>query len=126
MGNKSRGSLTRAAYGNGIGSCRVQDASLYIQTHYLEKYVRPGQRVLEIGAGAGRFTQVLARLGVSIVVGDLSQVQLDLNKQHAAQFDFASAIEDWVQIDICDMSPVTSESFDYVVAYGNPLGYVLD
>ena len=104
----------------------VQEVSLHIQTHYLEKYVRPGQRVLEIGAGAGRFTQVLARLGVSIVVGNLSQVQLDLNKQHAAQYDFASAIEDWVQIDISDMSRFASVSFDCVVAYGSPLGYVLD
>jgi SAM-dependent methyltransferase len=53
-------------------------------------------------------------------------VQLDLNKRHAAQYDLASAIEDWVQIDICDMSRLASESFDYVVAYGNPFGYVLD
>ena len=104
----------------------VQEVGLYIHTHYLEKYVKPGQCVLEIGAGAGRFTQILARLGVSIVVGDLSRVQLDLNKQHAAQYDFASAIEEWVQIDICDMSRFASESFDYVVAYGSPLGYVLD
>lgn len=104
----------------------VQEVSLYIHTHYLEKYVRPGQRVLEIGAGPGRFTQILARLGVSIVVGDLSQVQLDLNKQHASQYDFASAIEEWVQIDICDMKRFASESFDCVVAYGSPLGYVLD
>ena len=118
------------AYGirewNRLVQSPVQEISLYIHTHYLEKYVKPGQRVLEIGAGAGRFTQILARLGVSIVVGDLSQVQLDLNKQHAAQYDFASAIEDWVQIDICDMSRFVSESFDSVVAYGNPLGYVLN
>ena len=104
----------------------VQEVSLYIHTYYLEKYVRPGQRVLEIGAGAGRFTQILARLGTRIVVGDLSPVQLDLNKQHAAQYDFASAIEEWVQIDISDMSRFASESFDCVVAYGGPLGYVLD
>ena len=104
----------------------VQEVSLYIHTHYLEQYVRPGQRVLEIGAGAGRFTQVLARLGVHIVVGDLSPVQLDLNRQHAAQFNFAHAIESWERVDICDMSRFAPETFDCVVAYGSPLGYVLD
>jgi ubiquinone/menaquinone biosynthesis C-methylase UbiE len=102
------------------------EVSLHLHTHYLEQYVQPGQRVLEIGAGTGRFTQILARLGARIVVGDLSQVQLDLNKQHADQYDFASAIEGWIKVDICDMSLFASESFDCVVAYGNPLGYVLD
>jgi SAM-dependent methyltransferase len=102
------------------------EVSLHIHIHYLEKYMRSGQRVLEIGAGAGRFTQILARLGVRLVVGDLSQVQLDLNKQHAYQFDFASAIEEWAQMDICDLSRFASESFDCVVAYGGPFSYVLD
>jgi SAM-dependent methyltransferase len=104
----------------------AQEVSLHLHTYYLEQYIRPDQRVLEIGAGAGRFTQVLVRLGAQIVVGDLSQVQLDLNRQHADQYDFASAIEQWVQIDICDMARFASESFDCVVAYGSPLGYVLD
>jgi 2-polyprenyl-3-methyl-5-hydroxy-6-metoxy-1,4-benzoquinol methylase len=104
----------------------AQEVSLHLHTHYLEQYVRPGQRALEIGAGAGRFTQILARLGVRIIVGDLSQVQLDLNRQHAVQYDFASAIESWEQVDICDMARFTSETFDCVVAYGSPLGYVLD
>lgn len=104
----------------------VQEVSLYLHSYYLEKYVKAGQHVLEIGAGAGRFTQILARLGVRIVVGDLSQGQLDLNKQHANQYEFASAIEAWEQMDICDMSRFSSESFDCVVAYGNPFGYVLD
>jgi Methyltransferase domain len=77
-------------------------------------------------SGAGRFTQVLARLGTRIVVGDLSPVQLNLNRQHAARYDFASAIEEWVQIDICDLTRFASEAFECVVAYGSPLGYVLD
>ncbi len=104
----------------------TNDVSLHIYTHYLEQYIGPNQKVLEIGAGAGRFTQVLARLGARIVVSDLSRVQLDLNKQHAQQYGFVSAVEQWVQVDMCDMSRFASESFDRVVAYGGPLSYVLD
>ena len=37
--------------------------------------------VLEVGAGAGRFTVELARLGCSVLVADVSSVQLDLNRQ---------------------------------------------
>jgi len=104
----------------------ANEVSLYIHTHYLEKYISPGQRVLEVGAGAGRFTQILARLSARLVVGDLSPVQLDLNRQHSIQYDFASAIEAWEQMDICDMSRFAPGSFDCIVAYGGPFSYVLD
>jgi 2-polyprenyl-3-methyl-5-hydroxy-6-metoxy-1,4-benzoquinol methylase len=104
----------------------VDEVSLYIHTHYLREHIPVGSRVLEIGAGAGRFTQVLAELGASILVADISAVQLDLNRRHAHQYQFAHAVEDWRQVDICDMHQWASESFDCVVAYGGPLSYTLD
>ena len=33
---------------------------------YIEKYLRPGMRVLEIGAGTGRYSHALARLGYQV------------------------------------------------------------
>jgi 2-polyprenyl-3-methyl-5-hydroxy-6-metoxy-1,4-benzoquinol methylase len=104
----------------------IEEVSLYLHTHYLRQHIRPGWRVLEIGAGAGRFTQVLAELGARILVADLSPVQLDLNRQHAAQFGFTGAVETWQPMDICEMPALVSDSFDSVVAYGGPFSYVLD
>ncbi|HMB25410.1 MAG TPA: class I SAM-dependent methyltransferase, partial [Anaerolineales bacterium] len=80
------------------------EVSLHIHTRYLEKYISRGSCVLEIGAGAGRFTQVLARLGAQVLVADLSNVQLELNKRFASELGFAQAITDWQQVDICDLS----------------------
>jgi SAM-dependent methyltransferase len=81
---------------------------------------------LEIGAGPGRFTEVLAELGCTVVVTDLSPVQLDLNVQHLA----GTAAEDHVQrrelLDICDTSRYTTAEFDAVLAYGGPLSYAFD
>ena len=102
------------------------EVSLYIHTHYLQKYITKGQRILEIGAGAGRFTQILAGLGVQILVADISRVQLELNKRFSTELGFKEAVMDWQQIDICDLSGFESNSFDCVVAYGGPLSYVLD
>ena len=33
---------------------------------YIEKYICPGNRVLEIGAGTGRYSHALARQGYSV------------------------------------------------------------
>ncbi|GAA3541781.1 hypothetical protein GCM10022419_022350 [Nonomuraea rosea] len=55
--------------------------SLEVHRRFLARFVRPGQRVLEVGAGPGRFTAELAGLGASVVVTDLSPVQLALNEE---------------------------------------------
>jgi 2-polyprenyl-3-methyl-5-hydroxy-6-metoxy-1,4-benzoquinol methylase len=102
------------------------EVKLHVHSHYLRRYVTPGMRVLDIGAGAGRFTQVLATLGASVTVADLSPVQLSLNKQHAAEHAFAHAVTDWVMADICDLSAFPDEAFDAVVCYGGPLSYVFE
>ena len=104
----------------------VDEVSLYIHTCYLYKYIAPTQQVLEIGAGAGRFTQILAGLGAQITVADISGVQLDLNRKFASELGFVHAIVDWQQLDICDLSQFESNSFDSIVAYGGPFSYVLD
>src|SRR5262245_57788651 len=104
----------------------AHEVALYVHSHYLEKYISKGKRVLEIGAGAGRFTQVLAGLGAEITVADISKNQLELNQHFAAELGFGQAVSCWQQVDICDLSQFESSSFDSVVAYGGPLSYVLD
>jgi SAM-dependent methyltransferase len=104
----------------------MHEVNLHVHTHYLEKHITAGNKVLEIGAGPGRFTQVLSRLGAQIVVGDISNVQLELNRRFAAELGFDQAVLDRQQVDICDLSRFEPESFDCVVVYGGPFSYVLD
>jgi len=100
--------------------------SLALHTEAVERAVPHASRVLEIGAGPGRFTEVLHGLGCRITVGDLSATQLDLNRQHADARGFAASIEARHQLDICDLSRFGEASFDAVVALGGPLSYVFD
>jgi 2-polyprenyl-3-methyl-5-hydroxy-6-metoxy-1,4-benzoquinol methylase len=104
----------------------ADEVSLHVHTQVLAKHLGPGRRVLEIGAGPGRFTQVLASLGASIVVADISPVQLELNRRFAGKFGFDRAVEAWQQADICDLARWAAGAFDAVVAYGGPFSYVLD
>jgi SAM-dependent methyltransferase len=100
--------------------------SLVLHTEAVERVVPRGGRVLEIGAGPGRFTEVLHRLGCRIVVADLSATQLACNRELGQARGFAASVEDWRQLDICDLGCFEDESFDAVVVLGGPLSYVFD
>lgn len=102
------------------------EVKLHVHAHYLRRYITPGMRVLDIGAGAGRFTEVLATLGASVTVADISPVQVSLNKQYATAHAFVHAVTDWVVADICDLSAFPDAAFDAVVCYGGPLSYVFE
>jgi SAM-dependent methyltransferase len=104
----------------------IEEIGLHVHSVMLKRFARPGMRVLEIGAGPGRFTQILAMLGVRVVVTDLSPVQLELNRRLAAEHGFAAAVDAWEVVDMCDLSCYPDASFDLVLAYGGPFSYVLD
>ena len=104
----------------------ADEIKLYVHSYYLENYIHEGDLVLDIGAGPGRFTQLLVNLGATAVVADISPQQIELNKRYASEFNFAHGIKDWLQLDICDMSIFADAVFDAVVSYGNPLGYVFE
>ena len=94
----------------------VNEVNLYIHTHYLKKHITPKDKVLEIGAGAGRFTQILAELEAEVLVADISSKQLALDRELSREYGYEKAILDWRQVDICDLSEFESRSFDSVVA----------
>ncbi len=104
----------------------ADEVSLFLHTHYLERFVEPGSRVLEVGAGPGRFTKIMAEMGCRVLVADISQVQLDLHRKHAEELGFEDAVEERLKLDVCDMTCLSDESFDAVVCYGGPLSYVFD
>lgn len=104
----------------------ADEIKLHIHSHYLKQYIENDSLVLDIGAGAGRFTQILVSLGATVVVADISSHQLELNKRLAKEYHFAHGVRDWFQLDICEMSVFADQSFDAVVCYGSPLGYVFE
>jgi SAM-dependent methyltransferase len=101
-------------------------AAFELHRRLLARFVRPGWRVLEIGAGPGRFTLELAALGATVLVSDVSPVQLGLNRERVAATAHESAVEDRRILDIRDLSDFPAGAFDAVVAYGGPLSYTFE
>lgn len=100
--------------------------TLAIHHHYLRKFIGPTDDVLELGAGAGRFSPLLVELGGSLVVSDLSQVQLDLNRARMEDMGVASSINEFLILDITNLEQIDDNSFDVTVAIGGPLSYVFN
>jgi SAM-dependent methyltransferase len=100
--------------------------SFHIHRHYLTRLIDDDDRVLEVGAGAGRFTVELAKLGARIVTTDISPGQLELNAAHVADAGLESHVEAREPADILDLSRYPDGSFDAVVCFGGPLSYVMD
>ena len=51
----------------------------YLTTmRYIEKYLRPGMRILEIGAATGRYSHTLARMGYPVDAVELVQHNIDI------------------------------------------------
>ena len=109
-----------------LGADARSEVSFDIHRRILSRFVRRGDLVLEVGAGAGRFTIELVALGASVVVTDVSQVQLDLNVEHVAAARMAGAVIRRDLLDVRDLSTIGDESYDAVAAFGGPLSYAFD
>jgi ubiquinone/menaquinone biosynthesis C-methylase UbiE len=102
---------------------RTPSASMTTHTHYLNRFVSPGDRVLDAGCGPGRFTLELVRLGAQVVAADISPGQLELHRRYTAEVE--DAVEDRVVADVLSL-PFADDAFDATVCYGGAVSYVLD
>jgi SAM-dependent methyltransferase len=92
--------------------------SLTTHIRMLEGYVRPGDRVLDAGAGPGRFTLELLKLGAHVTALDISPGQLELLRGRVPDVEAVVG-------DITDLSRFPNDAFDVTVCFGGPLSYVV-
>ena len=81
---------------------------------YIEKYLRPGMRILEIGAATGRYSHTLARMGYSVDAVELVQHNIDTFKAHTLPEEQVRI----VQGNAKDLSGFSSCSYDITLLLG--------
>jgi ubiquinone/menaquinone biosynthesis C-methylase UbiE len=105
---------------------RTPPQSVAVHIRELRRFAKEGDRVLEVGAGPGRFTIELAKLGADVVVADISPRQLELNRERVEESGLEQRVTERVLADVTDLSAFADDSFDVVVCYGGPLSYLVD
>lgn len=93
-------------------------------TDYLERYLPPSGRVLDVGGGAGRYAVWLAERGHEVTLVDPSARQCEIAAEKARERGF----EDLVRVRRGDVRalPTADESADAVLCTGGPLSHVVD
>ena len=81
---------------------------------YIEKYLRPGMRVIEIGAGTGRYSHYFAQKGYPVTAVELVEHNLSILKSKTIKGEDLTA----VQGDAVDLSRFADGSFDVTLLLG--------
>lgn len=101
---------------------------LLYQVHLdiLKRYIEQNDKVLEIGAGSGRYTKDIVNMCSELTVCDISEHQIEFNKSKMKEFVLFDKIKQFCVLDMLDMGNFEDESFDCVVCIGGVINYLLD
>ena len=93
---------------------RHGSVEFFTTMHYIDKYLRPGMRILEVGAATGRYSHTLARRGFRVDAVELVQHNIDI---------FNSLTQPGEEItirqgDARDLSCFGDETYDVVLLLG--------
>ena len=75
-----------------LGRDAASRINFLVHRHHLRQWVNSGDDVLDAGAGPGRFTIELARIGATVTVVDISPAQLELNRQKVGETGCESSV----------------------------------
>ena len=88
---------------------------------YIERYLIPGAKILDVGAGAGEYSLYFARKGYDVSALELSPANIEAFRR---KLTFSDKV-DLVQGNAVDLSRYADESFDAVFLFG-PLYHLHD
>ena len=82
--------------------------------HLIRRFLPKDGKILELGAGTGRYSVALAREGFRVTAVELAEKNLALLRQNAAGLDNLTAL----QGDAVDLSRFADDSFDLTLSFG--------
>ena len=92
-----------------------------VTMHYIHRFAAPGAKVLEVGAGTGRYSIALAKEGMDVTAVELVESNLAVLRQNSRELDHITSF----QGDATDLSRFGDQSFDVTLVLG-PLYHLYD
>ena len=97
-----------------LNKSRAARVEFLTTVRYIERYLTPGAKILDIGAGAGEYSLYFARKGYSVSAVELADANIvAFRAKLTAQDDV-----DLVQGNALDLSRYADNSFDVVLLFG--------
>ena len=75
---------------------------------YIQRYLKPGNRVLEVGAGTGRYSHTLARQGYAVDAVELIEHNIEVFQRNTLSHEIISII----QGNALDLSALPDSQYD--------------
>ncbi len=86
----------------------------FVTMHYIHRFAGEGAKMLELGAGTGRYSIALAKEGMDVTALELVQSNLDILKEHGCGLKNLHAYRG----DATDLSRFQSDTFDLTLVFG--------
>lgn len=82
--------------------------------HYIDKFLRTGSRVLEVGAGTGRYSHTLARQGYAVDAVELVEHNIEIFRRNTQPDERISV----TQGNAMDLSGIMDDQYDITLLLG--------
>lgn len=93
-----------------------------INTHFMDRYIKSGDKVLDIGGGPGKYSLYFASKGCNVTLIDLSEENIKFAKAKAKEQNLNIKA---IAGNACDIENILSEQYDHVLLMG-PLYHLLE
>ncbi|MBP9999854.1 MAG: class I SAM-dependent methyltransferase [Proteobacteria bacterium] len=93
---------------------RAHNIEFLTTMRYIQKFLKPGMKILEIGAATGRYSIALAKMGYNVTAVDLTPKHVEIMKRKSKRLkNFQCMVADAL-----DLSVFNDKSFDMVLNLG--------
>jgi S-adenosylmethionine-dependent methyltransferase len=86
-----------------------------LSKRFMKRYIKPNDRVLDLGGGPGKYSLYLAELGCDVTLADLSQKNVDFALNKAKELGLPLK---GLQVDSRDLSTIEDNQYDVVLCMG--------
>ena len=104
-----------------VDSTRQGQVEFFTTMEYIHRHAAPGAKILEVGAGTGRYSIALAREGYEVTAVELVPENLTVLRRNGAGIENLRSF----QGDALDLSRFTDGEFDLVLVLG-PMYHLYD